>query len=106
LSGYESILLGRNHVVIAGGVENMSRYRYSIDKNYLDFKLGHKKITDTLEEVLYDPYTKKRTTELAEEWSEKFNISREELDMFSAKYGLAALCIGGGQGIAAVFERV
>ena len=29
-----------------------------------------------------------------------------ELDRIKGKYGLVSLCIGGGQGIAAVFERV
>ncbi len=29
-----------------------------------------------------------------------------ELERRNAKYGLVSLCIGGGQGIASIFERI
>src|ERR1039458_7690952 len=47
--GAQSILLGDNDIVVAGGMESMSNVPYYLDKARNGYRLGHGSITDGLE---------------------------------------------------------
>ncbi|HPD54960.1 MAG TPA: beta-ketoacyl synthase N-terminal-like domain-containing protein, partial [Bacteroidia bacterium] len=53
----ESILLGDNDCVVAGGMESMSNVPYYLDKARNGYKLGHGSVTDGLvKDGLWDVY--------------------------------------------------
>jgi acetyl-CoA C-acetyltransferase len=81
----DSILLGRHGVVLAGGVENMSQYRYAMDKARFGYRLGDSRLIDTLTQVLADnPDPQKRpAAQTAENLAGIYNISREDQDKFA-----------------------
>lgn len=81
----DSIRAGRNEVVLAGGVENMTQYRYAVDKGRYGYRLGDGVFIDTLMQVLADnPDPLRRpAAQTAENLSDKYNITREEMDMFA-----------------------
>lgn len=55
--GAESIMLGDNDVVVAGGMESMSNVPYYLDKARNGYRLGHGSITDGLvKDGLWDVY--------------------------------------------------
>ena len=81
----DSILLGRHNVVLAGGVENMSQYRYAMDKARFGYRLGDDRLIDTLMQVLADnPDPQKRpAAQTAENLAEIYKITREDQDIFA-----------------------
>jgi acetyl-CoA C-acetyltransferase len=81
----DSIMIGRHEIVLAGGVENMSQYRYGIDKARFGYRLGHDILVDTLTEILADnPDPQKRpAAQTAENLATMYNISREDQDLFA-----------------------
>ena len=92
----DSILVGRNNVVLAGGVENMTQYRYGLNKARYGYRLGGDILLDTLTEVLADnPDPKKRpAAQTAENLAEKYKITRQDQDLFayqSQQRALAAI---------------
>jgi acetyl-CoA C-acetyltransferase len=92
----DSILVGRNNVVLAGGVENMTQYRFAIDKGRYGYRLGDGVLVDTLMQVLADnPDPQKRpAAQTAENLAKMYNISREDQDLFaytSQKRAVAAI---------------
>jgi acetyl-CoA C-acetyltransferase len=53
----QSILLGDNEVVVAGGMESMSNVPYYLDKARNGYRLGHGAVTDgIISDGLWDPY--------------------------------------------------
>lgn len=92
----DSILLGRHNVVLAGGVENMSQYRYAMNKARFGYRMGDDILIDTLMQVLADnPDPQKRpAAQTAENLAQKYNITREDQDIFaytSQQRALAAI---------------
>ena len=83
VSGYQSISLGENKIVIAGGQENMSRATHAIYYRE-DKKFSEKKLVDTMiNDGLTDSFNHYHMGVTAENVAEKFKISREEQDNFS-----------------------
>ncbi len=80
----QSILLGDNEVVVAGGMENMSLVPfYSSDMRW-GRKLGDVKLTDGLiKDGLTDVYNKYHMGNAAELCAREHSISREEQDEFA-----------------------
>ncbi len=80
----QSLLLGDEKIVIAGGIENMSLAPYALDSARFGYRLGDGKLKDTL---VYDGLTcafnQYHMGITAENVAEKYNISREEQDEFS-----------------------
>jgi acetyl-CoA C-acetyltransferase len=92
----DSILLGRHNIVLAGGVENMSQYRYAMNKARFGYRMGDDILIDTLMQVLADnPDPQKRpAAQTAENLAQKYNITREDQDIFaytSQQRALAAI---------------
>ncbi len=83
VSGYQSIKLGENQIVIAGGQENMSRATHAIYYRE-DKKFSENKLVDTMiKDGLLDSFNDYHMGVTAENIAEKYKISREEQDNFS-----------------------
>ena len=83
VSGYQSIKLGENNIIIAGGQENMSRAPHSIFFRE-DKRLDEKKLLDTmLKDGLIDSFNNYHMGVTAENVAEKYKISRDEQDIFA-----------------------
>ena len=83
VSGYQSISLGENKIVIAGGQESMSRATHAIFYRE-DKKFSEKKMVDTMiNDGLLDSFNDYHMGVTAENVAEKYKISRDEQDNFS-----------------------
>ena len=83
VSGYQSIKLGENKIIIAGGQENMSRTPHAISYRE-DQKLSEDKLIDTMIiDGLVDAFNNYHMGVTAENVSQKYKISREEQDIFA-----------------------
>ena len=80
----QSIALGQNEIVVAGGMESMSNVPYYLDKARNGYRLGHGQITDGLvKDGLWDVYNDYHMGSAAELCAETCNISREDQDNFA-----------------------
>ena len=82
----QSILLGESEVVLAGGIESMSRMPYLIDA--VDARWGHKMGNFQLVDAMYRdgfqcPLSNLIMGETAEVLARQYGISREESDSFA-----------------------
>ncbi|MFB0828324.1 acetyl-CoA C-acyltransferase [Brevibacillus laterosporus] len=80
VSGLQQIALGDSEVVIAGGVESMSRAPYILKQARFGKRLMHGEMTDALWELLTDPHHDILMGETAERLADRYKISREEQD--------------------------
>ena len=82
--GAESIMLGLNDCVVAGGMESMSNVPYYLDKARNGYKLGHGSITDGLvKDGLWDVYKDYHMGNAAELCATECKISREDQDAYA-----------------------
>ena len=81
----DEIRLGRKEIMFAGGVENMSRYRYVLNHARFGMRLGSDAILDTLSETLADnPDPLKRpAAQTAENLCSIYNITKEDQAEFA-----------------------
>lgn len=80
----QSIQLGQNDVVVAGGMESMSNVPFYLDKARTGYKLGHQSVTDGLiKDGLWDVYNDYHMGSAAELCATECNISREDQDAFA-----------------------
>lgn len=80
----QSIQLGDNDVVVAGGMESMSNVPYYLDKARTGYKLGHQTVIDGLiRDGLWDVYNDYHMGSAAELCATECNISREDQDAFA-----------------------
>jgi acetyl-CoA C-acetyltransferase len=80
----QSIALGNNEIVIAGGMESMSNVPYYLDKARNGYRLGHGQITDGLvKDGLWDVYNDYHMGSAAELCAVTCNITREDQDNFA-----------------------
>ncbi|QKJ29620.1 acetyl-CoA C-acyltransferase [Mucilaginibacter mali] len=80
----QSIALGQQDIVVAGGMESMSNVPYYLDKARTGYRLGHGQITDGLvKDGLWDVYNDYHMGSAAELCAVDCNISREEQDAFA-----------------------
>ncbi len=75
--GASSIMLGENNIVVAGGMESMTRAPYLLRKARNGYRLGNSEVCDFLTETLEGMGL------TAERLAEKYSISREEQDHFA-----------------------
>jgi acetyl-CoA C-acetyltransferase len=84
--GAQSIQLGQNDIVIAGGMESMSNTPYYLDKARNGYRLGHGQIIDGLiKDGLWDVYNDFHMGSAAELCSVEYNISREAQDEYATE---------------------
>ncbi|WP_440135379.1 acetyl-CoA C-acyltransferase [Chitinophaga sancti] len=82
----QSIQLGDNDVVVAGGMENMSAVPYYLDKARNGYKLGHGTLSDgIIRDGLWDPYKDFHMGNAAEICATEYKISREEQDEYASR---------------------
>lgn len=82
--GAQSIMLGLNDIVVAGGMENMSQIPYYIPNARWGYKYGNGEIIDGLaKDGLTDVYNQKAMGVCADATAVKYGISREAQDAFA-----------------------
>lgn len=88
----QSIMLGLNDVVIAGGMESMTNIPFYVPKARFGYKYGNAEFLDGLvRDGLEDVYQKKAMGVFADATAKKYDISRQQQDEFTVRsYELAA----------------
>ncbi|MBB6461543.1 thiolase family protein [Flammeovirga kamogawensis] len=82
--GAQSIMMGDNDVVVAGGMESMSNIPYYIPKGRYGYGYGHGQMLDGLvRDGLADAYSNQPMGICADATAKKCEISREEQDNFA-----------------------
>src|SRR3954468_15514441 len=86
VAGAQSIMLGESEIVLAGGIESMSRMPYLIDA--IDARWGHKMGNFTLVDAMYRdgfqcPLSNLIMGETAEVLARQYRITRDESDCFA-----------------------
>ena len=82
--GAQSIMLGDNDIVVAGGMESMSNVPYYLDKARNGYRLGHGQITDGLvKDGLWDVYNNYHMGNAAELCATECKITREDQDNYA-----------------------
>src|SRR6201985_732094 len=80
----QSIALGQNDIVVAGGMESMSNVPYYLDKARNGYRLGNGQVIDGLvKDGLWDVYNDYHMGSAAELCATDCNISREDQDAFA-----------------------
>jgi acetyl-CoA C-acetyltransferase len=80
----QSIMMGLNDVVIAGGMESMSNIPYYLDKARNGYRLGHGTIIDGMvKDGLWDVYKDYHMGNAAEMCARDYKISRDDQDAFA-----------------------
>ncbi|MGD9729949.1 MAG: acetyl-CoA C-acyltransferase, partial [Nitrospiraceae bacterium] len=79
-----AIRLGEARVVVAGGMENMTRAPYLLEKARQGYRLGHGEVTDSLiKDGLWDVYNNFHMGDAGELCAAKYQLSRAEVDDFA-----------------------
>ena len=82
--GAEQIMLGNSEVVLVGGMENMTRVPFLLDRMRLGYRLGDAKVLDAMyKDGLLDPLCGLIMGETAENLADMYDISRQEQDEFA-----------------------
>ncbi|MGK7391557.1 MAG: acetyl-CoA C-acyltransferase [Candidatus Cyclobacteriaceae bacterium M2_1C_046] len=82
--GAQSIMLGQNDVVVAGGMESMSNVPYYVPKGRFGYKYGHGQLVDGLmHDGLWEVYNEFPMGNCADNTAKEMNISREEQDEYA-----------------------
>lgn len=82
--GAQSIMLGLNEIVVAGGMENMSQAPYYLPSARWGSKYGNAELVDGLaKDGLTDAYDQRAMGFCADATAERYNISREAQDAFA-----------------------
>ncbi len=94
----QSIALGENEIVVAGGMESMSNTPYYVEKARSGYKLGHGQFTDGLiRDGLWDVYNDYHMGSAADLCATACKISRQDQDEFAVEsYKRAQKAIAGG----------
>jgi acetyl-CoA C-acetyltransferase len=82
--GAQAIRAGDAEVVLAGGMENMNRVPYALDRARTGYRMGNAPVVDLLVHGLTCPVTKVHMGVTAENVAKRHGISREEQDAFAA----------------------
>jgi acetyl-CoA C-acetyltransferase len=82
--GAQQIALGDSEVVLAGGMENMSRVPFLLDRMRTGYRMGNATVIDAMyRDGLLDPLCGLVMGETAENLVDRYDISREEQDEFA-----------------------
>jgi acetyl-CoA C-acetyltransferase len=84
--GAQAILLGDADVVVAGGMENMSRSPYVLDSARFGYRMSNGTLVDEMiKDGLWDVFNDVHMGITAENLAEMYNITREEQDAFAVE---------------------
>jgi len=81
----QTIQTGNAEIVVAGGTENMDLLPYYVRKGRYGNRFGHERLEDGLLTALTDPFGHYAMGVTAEKVAERFNISREDQDIFALR---------------------
>jgi acetyl-CoA C-acetyltransferase len=85
LNAAQSIVAGEREVVLAGGVEAMSRVPYLLEGVRFGHKMGHQRVTDAMyRDGFLCPLCDQVMGETAETLADRYRIGRDEQDRFAA----------------------
>jgi acetyl-CoA C-acetyltransferase len=88
----QAIMVGDADVIVAGGMESMSRAPYYLDNARTGYRLWDGKLVDGMvHDGLWDVVNDYHMGYTAEIQSKKFNISREDQDQFAYESNLKAM---------------
>ncbi len=98
----QAIALGEARIVVAGGMENMTRAPYLLEKARQGYRLGHAELVDSLvKDGLWDVYNNFHMGHGGELCAAKYRLTRRELDDFALEsYRRAQAAIATG-----IFKR-
>lgn len=83
---YQAIYAGDAEIVVAGGMENMSRAPYLMENARSGFRMGDQKVVDSmLVDGLTCAFNDYHMGVTAENLCDRYNITREEQDRFAAR---------------------
>ena len=83
---HKALLLGDAQIVVAAGMESMSRVPYYLEKARWGLRLGHEKLVDGMyRDGFFCPMSDMVMGETAEILVDEFDISRQEQDEFAAE---------------------
>jgi acetyl-CoA C-acetyltransferase len=96
--GAQQIMLGESEVVLAGGIENMTRVPYLLPDMRLGHRLGNTAVVDAMyRDGLLDPLCDLIMGETAENLVDMYEISRSEQDEFALQSQQKAAAGAGGR---------
>ena len=79
-----AIALGETRVMVAGGMENMTRAPFLLEKARQGYRLGHGELTDSLiKDGLWDVYNQFHMGNAGELCASRYHFSRQEVDDFA-----------------------
>jgi acetyl-CoA C-acetyltransferase len=82
--GAQQIALGEAEVVLAGGIENMSRVPFLLDRMRTGYRMGNATVHDAMyRDGLLDPLCGLVMGQTAENLVDRYDLSREEQDVFA-----------------------
>jgi acetyl-CoA C-acetyltransferase len=80
----QAIALGEARIVVAGGMENMTRAPYLLEKARQGYRLGHAQLVDSLiKDGLWDVYNDFHMGQGGELCAAKYRLGRNEVDDFA-----------------------
>lgn len=80
----QAIALGEASIVVTGGMENMTRAPYLLEKARQGYRLGHAELVDSLvKDGLWDVYNNFHMGKGGELCAAKYRLTRSELDDFA-----------------------
>ena len=84
--GYNEIALGNADIVVAGGVESMSRVPYLVEQARWGLRMGHRQLTDGMyRDGFYCPLSEMMMGETAENLAKLYKISRTDQDEYAVE---------------------
>ena len=79
-----TIGMGEARIIVAGGMESMTRAPYLLEKARQGYRLGHGELTDSLvKDGLWDVYNNFHMGNAGELCAKKYKLTRQELDDFA-----------------------
>ncbi len=80
----QAIAVGDARIIVAGGMENMTRAPYLLERARQGYRLGHGELTDSLiKDGLWDVYNNFHMGNAGELCAAKYRLTRAELDDFA-----------------------
>ena len=94
----QTIALGEANIVVAGGMENMTRAPYLLEKARQGYRLGHAEMVDSvIKDGLWDVYNNFHMGNAGELCAAKYRLTRKELDDYALEsYQRAQYAIDAG----------
>jgi len=94
----QAIALGEADIIVAGGMENMTRAPYLLEKARQGYRLGHAEVVDSLiKDGLWDVYNNFHMGNAGELCAAKYRLTRQELDDYALEsYRRAQQAIASG----------